>query len=556
MAPLGTASCGGGENLEAKPFTHLTTLADYLGVLRRRKWIIIQALIVVPVAAVLLTLSQEDRYSASAEVLLNRENLASTLTGTTDPLLFQDPNRLFATQASLARSQVVFEDVSTAIGNVRSPGEVAGATSVFPAGDSDLLVFAAQDGESDVATRMANAYARAYTVYRSELDTQRYRRARLELRGRIDELEEAGVDRSSEVYANLVEKEQDLRTLEELQTSNTTVTRLAVGAEKIQPKPRRAAMLAALLGAALGLVLAFLWEALDKRVRSTDEIQERLGIPLLGRLAAPRRHLRKHARLTTIEEPGSMDSEAFRMLRTSLEFAMLDEKTRSIMVTSALQNEGKSTTIANLAVAFARAGRKVVLVDLDLRRPFIARFFRLEGRPGITTVARGRVSLDEALTPIALPSAARVDGERGNGAAAGMGNGAASVSGVLHVLPAGEIPPDPGEFVATEAVSKIIAQLTGRADLVLIDAPPLLPVGDTATLSAAVDSMFVVTRINVIDRTTLGELARRLSTVPARVLGFVLAGGSRGEIYGYGYGYGYARSQSTRGRRRAPTAVS
>jgi polysaccharide biosynthesis transport protein len=545
-----------GENVESKPFTHLTTLSDYVGVLRRRKWIIIQALVVVPLGAILLSISQDARYSASAEVLLNRENLASTLTGTTDPLLFQDPNRLFATQASIARSSALFEDVATAIGGARSPGQIAGSTSVFPQGDSDILVFAAEDGESDVATRIANAYARAYTVFRAELDTQRFRRARLELRGRIDELEEAGVERSSEVYANLVEKEQELRTLEELQTSNTTVTRLAAGAEKIQPKPRRAAMLAVLLGAALGLVLAFLWEALDKRVRSTDEIQDRLGIPLLGRLAAPSRHLRKHARLTTVEEPSSMDSEAFRMLRTSIEFAMLDEKTRSIIVTSALQSEGKSTTIANLAVAFARAGRKVVLVDLDLRRPFIARFFRLEGRPGITTVARGRVSLDEALTPIALPSAARVDGERENGAAAAIGNGTASVSGVLHVLPAGEIPPDPGEFVATQAVSKIIAELTRRADLVLIDAPPLLPVGDTATLSSAVDSMFVVTRINVIDRTTLAELARRLSTIPARVLGFVLAGGSRSDIYGYGYGYGYAHSQSTRGRRRAPTAVS
>ena len=87
--------------MESKPFTHLTTLADYVGVLRRRKWIIMQALIVVPVAAVLLSLSQEARYSASSEVLHSRQNLASTLTGTTDPLAYQDPNRLFATRQML-----------------------------------------------------------------------------------------------------------------------------------------------------------------------------------------------------------------------------------------------------------------------------------------------------------------------------------------------------------------------------------------------------------------------------------------------------------------------
>lgn len=253
-----------------------------------------------------------------------------------------------------------------------------------------------------------------------------------------------------------------------------------------------------------------------------------------------------------------MDAEAFRMLRTSLEFSAIGEDIRSIMVTSALQNEGKSTTIANLAVAFARSGRKVILVDLDLRSPFVGRFFEVDNVPGVTTVARGRASLDEALVPIALTSPQRLETERGNGAAAVSGNGTAPLSGILHVLPSGELPPNPGEFVTTEAVAKILAELSDRADLVLVDAPPLLPVGDAATLSAHIDALFVVARMNVIDRPALTELARRLSGIPAHVLGFVVAGGSHDASYGAGYGYGYggqARAQKARPKRRSPSSA-
>jgi non-specific protein-tyrosine kinase len=223
------------------------------------------------------------------------------------------------------------------------------------------------------------------------------------------------------------------------------------------------------------------------------------------------------------------------------------------MVTSAVEQEGKSTTIANLAVALARAGKRVVLVDLDLRRPFIDRFFGIRG-PGLTQVALGHASLDEALVRIAI---AEPGAETSNGNGNGNGNGKGSLlRGVLEVLPSGPIPPDPGEFVGTQALGEILEELRDRADVVLVDAPPALHVGDALRLSTRVDGILLVTRMKIVRRHMLSELARQVATVPTPVLGFVVTGANEEEGYGtdgaYGYYYSrpYARSSEEKAGRR------
>jgi non-specific protein-tyrosine kinase len=232
-----------------------------------------------------------------------------------------------------------------------------------------------------------------------------------------------------------------------------------------------------------------------------------------------------------LEEPASPRAEAFRMVRANLDFVMLDRDVRTIMVTSALQQEGKSTTIANVAIALARAGRRVVLVDLDLRRPVLARFFGLNG-PGLTQVALGQSPLEEALTPISLtdPPArgrrfARRRGANGNGALT------RELLGQLEVLPSGPIPPDPGEFVSSPALGRILHALRERADVVLVDAPRALHVGDVIALSSRVDGIVVVARSKALRRRTLAELSRLLAPVRTRALGFVVTGEGEGESY-------------------------
>ena len=324
--------------------------------------------------------------------------------------------------------------------------------------------------------------------------------------------------------------------MEALKTSNASVVRQAAGAPRVAPKPTRNGLIGLILGLALGIGLAFLREALDTRIRSAEEIGDRLRLPLLARLPEPPRKLRAENRLAMLADPTGVQAEAFRMLRTNLEFATLGKRVRTVMFTSAVEQEGKSTTAANLAVALARAGQRVVLVDLDLRRPFVDRFFDVGRRPGLTQVALGRASLDRALVPVTLPSSLAAKRAARNGH---------RPLGSLSVLASGPIPPDPGEFVGADRLTEILEELRARFDVVLVDTPPVLHVGDALVLSGKVDAVVVVARLQVLRRAMVEELGRLLETIPADKLGFVATGAGAEQAYaGYGYGgYGYRRHE-------------
>jgi succinoglycan biosynthesis transport protein ExoP len=562
-----------------------STIHAYLGVLRRRKWPFLQAVALVPLAALVWSLQQSPLYQASSVVFLSRQNLAATLSGTQDPNAYQQADRFAQTQADLARTPDVASRALSAVGLTdRTPDDLLTQSSVSPEANADLLMFRVTDSKRSAAAKLATAYAAQFTLYRRRLDTSSLQTAAGEVEARIRQLQADG-DQPSALFTNLVAKEQQLRTLEALQTSNAFVVRPAQKAEQVRPRPLRNTILGLALGLVLGVALAFLWEALDTRVRSAEEISEQLGLPLLARLPAwqrtkpPRRRRRRGkpeqeqvdeppTLLAMVSEPHSIQAEAFRMLRTNLEFASMARRPRTIMITSAVEGEGKSTTAANLAVALARGGRRVRLVDLDLRRPILDRLFSLEGRPGITDVALGRLSVERALTKVAIPSPAgaassgpRANGQRANGYGNGNGNGTGHrrLAGVLEVLCSGPIPPDAGEFVQSPALTDILDRLAGKprpsakngfrlfarpipvdpgVDIVLIDAPPLLHIGDAMALSAKVDALVVVTRLELVTRAKLKELARVLDAVPAAKLGWVLTGAELGDGYGYGYGYG------------------
>jgi Mrp family chromosome partitioning ATPase len=247
-----------------------------------------------------------------------------------------------------------------------------------------------------------------------------------------------------------------------------------------------------------------------------------------------------------LSEPASVQAESFRKLKTSIEFLNLERKARTIMVTSAVPREGKSTTVANLAVAFARSGRRVVLVDLDLRRPFLHSFFHTGLGGGITDVVAGRESLASALRPVAVPLA----GSFGTGRSRNGGPPRRSAppneranGNVLHLLPSGTTPNVGADslvdFLENERLAGVLGELADQFDLVLVDTPPLLAVGDAMALTANVDALALVLHAG-IDRRLLDELARQLQNSRAPALGFVLTGVAEGDGYGgYGYGYGY-----------------
>lgn len=526
-----------------------TTLHDYLHVVRRRKWTIIQALLVVPAAAVAFSLQQQELHVAEAEVLISRQNLAASLTGTIDPSVYQQADRILQTEASLARVPEVARRVLDAadLGRAETPAEFLGRSSVSAKQNADLLEFRVTDPRASLAARLATLYANEFKRYRHELDTAALTRARAEVNDRLKELERSGQGNSA-LSASLLEKDQQLSTLEALQTSNAFVVRSADDAQMVQPRPVRNAILGLALGLALGLGLAFLRETLDTRIRSADELEQQLDLPLLARIPEPPRELRKDNRLSMLADLHGPHAEIFRMLKMNLEFTRLSSDARTIMVTSAIEREGKSTTVANLAVALARAGQSVCLVDFDLRRPFLERFFDLRDRPGVTHILLGKAELDDALTPIMIPA-----GEtrmprivrRSKLEQNGNGNGTGTTSeGVLYVLTAGPTPPNAGELIVNEAVAELLGELRERFTTVLIDAPPLLQVGDATALSRKVDALFLVTRMDVLRRPMVRECRRALEAAPAMKLGFVVTGAESEDTYGYGaYRHAYGAKQ-------------
>jgi polysaccharide biosynthesis transport protein len=520
-------------------------LRDYLHIVRRQKWIILQAVVLVPVLALLYSWHQTPGYQASSQVLLSGQELQNALTGVQTPSSSASDQTLVATQAQLAHIPEIARRTIAKLGlNSTTPQQFLNACWVSSSSSTDLLTFTCGGSDPALVARMVNEYSNQYTSYRRQLDTNALETARHSVAAKVAQLVAAG--NTGALYNTLVDREQQLQTMEQLQTSNATVVKVADQAVRVSPRTSRNGVLGLLLGIVLGLGLAFLRETLDTRVRNAQEIGDRLELPLLGRVPEPPKHLRAENRLSMIDEPSGLHAEAFRVLRTNVEFSVLDSSVRSIMITSAVEQEGKSTTIANLAVALARGGQSVALVDLDLRRPFMDKFFDIGDRPGITQVALGRATLDEALVEVELaPIKPRstlsgryeLNGHgKGNGNGNGNGNGH---GGRLMVLGSGPIPPDPGEFVSSHALTSVLLQLQEKAEVILVDAPPLLRVGDAMVLSAKVDAMLLATRMEKVRRPMLTELRRMIETSPARVLGFVVTGAEAEEGYGYGFGYGY-----------------
>lgn len=490
-----------------------STLRDYLQIARRRRGIILTVIVLTAVSAAFFSVRQEKLYESSADVLV-RSGFDSS----------QAPERVLQTQADIAAaSPEVARRVRKELGVRTTPN-----ITVTPKTESDILTFSSTASSPELAARAATSYARQYSDFQRELATEDIQQALRDVEAEIRRVT-AGVNRDRALYSRLLDKREELRTLEVLETSRALLVRPASLGVQVQPKPVRNVILGLVLGLILGLGLAFVREALDTRVRSTDDVAAHLGIPLLARVPGPPRRLRREDRLVMISDPDGPGAEAFRILRANVDFARIETDARTLLVTSAVEGEGKSTTAANLAVALARAGHRVALVDLDLRRPYLHRFFNLQG-PGVTQVASGSATLRDALVPIPLVWAGRTPW-----------NGTRQSGGMLKVLPAGPVPANLDEVLANHVIAGVLEDLREDADIVVVDSPPLI-VGDAMALTAAVDALLIVTRMESIRRPMLDELRRILDAIPAQTIGFAATG--IGSIAGYsGYGAYYRRAE-------------
>jgi Mrp family chromosome partitioning ATPase len=496
------------------------------------------ATVIVPLAAVAFSLRQSPLYQSSSKVLLRDQTLPTGVGGSNGSSSFSsNPAATIGTQLQIAEQPFLATRVAAALH--LSPAAVAGSTSVAEVGDTNVLQFTSQYGNPTVAEQIANEYARQFTIYDQRLNTNSIAQTIRGLQRRVAQLRSHGVSRRDPEVVQLDQELGQLQTLLSVQTSSPTAVVLtkAAGAAKVRPQPAKYGLLGLVLGLVLGVGLAFLRDAFDTRLRTPDQISGVLRLPLLARVPAPSRQLQRDSQLAMIAEPTSHGADAYRRLRMNLEFATVGKPSQVIMFASALAKEGKSTTVANLAVATALAGKSVAVVDLDLRRPALSRFFRLgDEQPGLSEVVLGYTEIDDALVRVPLESLSRNAAD--HFAPGGAANGGMPTTGSLMVLPTGILPPDPGDFVGLEGVGRLIAALRERVHLVLIDAPPLLAVGDGLTTARLADAVVAVVRSEHARRRTMNELASILARMPVERLGFVLGGAGADETRGY-YGYGY-----------------
>jgi len=310
----------------------------------------------------------------------------------------------------------------------------------------------------------------------------------------------------------------------------SVVEQPTVAADPVSPRPARNLALALVLGLLLGVGLAVLRETLDNTVKNPEDARDAAGTATLGAIAYDAQASKRP--LIVSDSPRSVRSEAFRQLRTNLQFVQVDGPLRSLVLTSSVPKEGKSTTACNLAIAMAQTGVRVCLVEGDLRRPRVADYLGLEGAVGMTDVLIGRVRLEDALQPWG--------------------------DGMLEVLPSGPLPPNPSELLSSRGMGELMKALEQRFDLVLVDAPPLLPVTDAAILANLSDGAVLCVRVRSTRKDQLTQAAEALRAVDANLLGVTLTMvPTRGPnaYQGYGYGYGSYKSDGRKPQMSSEDAV-
>lgn len=285
--------------------------------------------------------------------------------------------------------------------------------------------------------------------------------------------------------------------------------RASIPVNPVIPKPARNLVIALALGVILGIGLAIVRELLDNTIKERQTLEAITGAGLVGSVPLDKERRRQAA--VSFDIDNSAIAEAFRKIRTNLQFLAVDNPPRVIVVTSSMPSEGKSTTAINIALALAEAEHSVVLVDGDMRRPTLAKYLDLVGSVGFSTVLSGRASLSEALQKTRFPG--------------------------LTVLTSGTIPPNPSELLGSQSARKLLSDLRVQFDYVIVDSTPLLAVTDAAILAAGADGVLIMARFGQTKRDQLAHAVESLKSVGAPLLGaiFTMMPSRGSSSYSYSY---------------------
>jgi capsular exopolysaccharide synthesis family protein len=444
-------------------------LIGYLRLLRRRWWIIALAIVVCVGAALGATRLEHKRYQSSTRLLVSGSSSLSAVDEITRRQLAQQRAVLFSQIATTDPVVRAAENAADGTGTAENVAAAHPAIAATADGNDPFLTITVTADTPRAAQAIASVYARVLPGQLAKLD---------QLPSVVD-------------------------------TLLTVVNPAPLPTQPFSPDPLRNGLIGLALGLVLGIAAALIRETLDTTLRDSDEVRRITRATILG--VIPREF--DDERLPAATRPHSQRSEAYRQVRTNLEFAGVEDPPRSLVVTSAGQGEGKSTTVANLALLISRAGKSVAIVDADLRKPTLASFFNASADHGLSDVLSGSSSLTEVLQPIA--------GEQ------------------ITVLASGATVARPSELLSSPAMEHVLDELRRAFDIVIVDSPPVLAITDALLVGKHTDGVILVTRMRSTTRSALRRSLEAVERVHARLLGLVVNAAVETTDKRYGYTKGY-----------------
>jgi len=510
----------------------------YARLLRKWLWLIIISAVLAGAIAYGVSRRSTPIYEASATLMVNQASNPASTAGYSDILTSE---RLARTYANLLTSWPVIDETARRLGV--APITLKRNISVTPVRDTQLLQIQVQGPDPELLAAVANTLPQVFIERNREMQLGRLLQskasieeemasketdlanAQLALEKAVDETERARLEtelkESRNTYSSLVASYQQI-TLAETQAANNIVAAepAKTPTAPIRPRTLLNTLLAFLAGAAAATGAALLIEYMDDTIKSPTDVTRVTGLSTLGAISRLK-DSNGRGQIVTWSAARAPESEAYRILRTNIQFSSVDRPLQTLLVTSSGPGEGKSTTAANLAVAIAQTGQRVVLVDTDLRRPSLHRLFNLPNNVGLTTSL-----LHEGIIPLQPTSLEN-----------------------LSVLTSGPIPPNPSELLGSQRMTHLVESLLADADLVMFDSPPVLAVTDAAVLGRQLDGVLLVVDAAQTREPALVNAQAELRKTGANILGVALnrLDSRSGEHYYYYYSY-YSeenRSQDT-----------
>jgi Mrp family chromosome partitioning ATPase/capsular polysaccharide biosynthesis protein len=518
------------------------TLRDYLRVVRRNRLVIALIAVAFAGAAYALTSREKATFQARASLFFKDVAQEVNLLGTTVFPSLPDVTRAQIAAQSLKRAQVT-QRVKKQLNSPLSLTPLAAPVSTFVDQQTNVVVIQASSADGAYAQRLANAYAQAAKI-QGRVDAQA--QFKTVIAGIKAQNASLSPTLQGDAYTRSVYSQRivTLTVLEQTVDPVQIVSAAGFPSAPSGPRTVRNSILGFLLGLTIGIILAFLRDALDRRLRGSADIGEQLGWPIIG-------HVRESAFGVPAfvsgngKAPDEGDRESFRILRQNLRFLDVDNAPRSVVITSALPEEGKSTVAAALASASAAAGTPTLLVECDLRRPSLAERLGLKRAPGLTDFLLGEATPAEIVQVLELPPPPPIGSSSSNGHAPVSGVVPASTVSTtgeprrLACITAGRPVPETAELLGSARFKGFLEEVTKAYELVVLDASPLLSVADTSQLLPEAEATLICVRAG---RTTYDEAAaakQAVERIPHRLIGVVVTGVTPGGEHDLGY-YSYA----------------